>query len=129
MDYQNTRKNIEILRDKLLEALVHLEEIEQKVQFLSEDMYPSVPREQWQDRNGCGRYLYMLFRLDSRTGEYQGPDGKRKLYVGNDPKKISSARQRVKNRRCYEELTRVRDRLLVWLRDRLWAGSYPRAWD
>ncbi len=58
-------------------------------------MYPPVPTEQWQARNGGEKtYLYMLFTLDWATGEYSGPDSKRRIYVGSKPARIQQARRR-----------------------------------
>mgnify|MGYP000999989055 CR=1 FL=1 len=78
-------------------------------------MYPSVPSEQWQTREGSGQYLYMLFKTD-RNGNYQGPDGARKIYVGNKQDKIDDARRLVQNRERYEGITRCIEDLTSYLR-------------
>ena len=82
-------------------------------------MYAGQPTEQWQDRNGKGRYLYMLFRTKSyysrAHGQYEGPDGKRKLYIGNKPEAIAEARRLAQNRERWNTLDRehgrIKDRL------------------
>lgn len=78
-------------------------------------MYPSVPSEQWQTREGSGQYLYMLFKTD-RNGNYQGPDGARKIYVGNKQDKIDDARRMAVNRDRYESITRCIEDLTSYLR-------------
>lgn len=70
----------------------------------SAGMYPAVPAEQWQTRpNGQSEYLYLIFKQDER-GNYTGPGGKRKLYIGADQGKIDRARQMVANRVRFEQL-------------------------
>ena len=73
-----------------------------------------MPSEQWQDRNGSGQYLYLLFRLGP-DGQYQGPDGKRKVYIGKDPDKIAEARRLAENRRRWERVNRAAKDLDNWL--------------
>jgi len=94
-------------------AYHHLEDIEAAIAQVGE-MYPAIPAESWQDRNGKGRYLYMLFPSNG-NGAYTGPDGKRKLYVGNKPERIEAARRLAANRRRYEELQRARRNLRYWI--------------
>lgn len=80
-------------------------------------MYPAIPAEQWQDRGGAGQYLYMIFRLGP-DGQYLGPDGKRKVYVGNDPARIAEARRLAENRRRWEVAQQARQELERWIADR-----------
>jgi hypothetical protein len=77
-------------------------------------MYPAIPTEQWQKRNGKGDYLYLIFKQD-RNGQFLGPNGKRKVYVGNKPERIAEARELVSNRREYEECLRQQDECRIWL--------------
>lgn len=105
------RKNLAGVTHHLHEILRAMNELEQA------GMYPAIPTEQWQTRNGSGQYLYMLFRQD-RYGVYTGPDGKRKLYVGADPEKIAEARRLVANRRRWEELKAAAEKVDRWLKAR-----------
>jgi hypothetical protein len=77
--------------------------LESQASIADAGMYPSVPSEQWQDRNGAGRYLYMLFRQDGNGG-YLGPDGQRKLYIGTKPAAVADARRLATNRSQWEAL-------------------------
>ena len=81
----------------------------------SAGMYPAVPSEQWQDRNGDGQYLYMIFKTDG-NGIYQGPNRARKVYVGNKADRIAEARRLAENRRRYEVITATLDQIHNWLR-------------
>jgi len=92
---------------------------QQKMILEGKRMYPSVAKEQWQDRNGKGKYLYMIFRLDRRGG-YQGPDGKRKLYVGNKAARIDESRAMNENRRQFEDLEREERLIRRWLDSEAW---------
>jgi hypothetical protein len=98
-------------------ARLHVAQIEEAMFALkAAGMYPSVPTEQWQSRNGGeANYLYMLFRWDNLQGGYSGPQGKQKIYVGNKPERIEEARRLARNRRRWEELERARGQLSRWL--------------
>ncbi|MCD4739486.1 MAG: hypothetical protein K8R89_09565 [Anaerolineae bacterium] len=113
-------------------AYRHLVAVEQTIAQVGE-MYPAIPAESWQDRNGKGKYLYMLF-LSNQHGGYSGPDGKRKIYIGNKLDRIEAARQLAENRRRYEELQRARRELVAWidrrcraLREQMASYPYPSA--
>jgi len=103
-------------------AYRHLAAIERFIAQIGE-MYPAIPTESWQERNGKGQYLYMLFSANRYGGGYSGPDGKRKIYIGNKPKRIEAARRLARNRRSYEELQRARQALMTWI------GNQKRALD
>jgi hypothetical protein len=106
------------IRENLSGAAHHLHEILQVMNGLEQaGMYPAIPTEQWQDRDGKGKYLYMLFRQDG-YGVYTGPDGKRKLYVGADPEKIAEARRLTANRRRWEDLKAAAGKIDRWLKAR-----------
>lgn len=107
---------LETIREQLQAAQDHLALVcQEMVRLEGAGMYPSVPHEQWQTRNGGeARYLYMLFRA-GRDGEYLGPDGKRKVYVGCDQDKITEARRLKKNRLVYDRLERLSDNLHHWI--------------
>lgn len=81
-------------------------------------MYENAPaRESWESKNTSGPiYLYLYWRKD-REGGYLGPDGKRKLYIGNDPGKIAEARRKVENQQLYLALQGARRRVALWLCD------------
>lgn len=98
-------------------ARAHLAALEQALAALeAAGMYPSVPSEQWQSRNGGeATYLYMLFRWDNQRGGYAGPGGKQKAYVGNKPERIAEARRLAKNRERWEKLDSTRTRLRAWI--------------
>lgn len=104
---------VEQFRDNVLAAYLRIESIETSISAIGE-MYPAIPTESWQDRNGTGKYLYMLFS-GNRHGGYSGPGGKRKLYVGNKPDRITEARRLAANRRRYDELQRARRNLIYWI--------------
>jgi hypothetical protein len=96
-------------------AQKHLHHIHLLMERLEQTgMYPAIPTEQWQDRDGKGKYLYMLFRQDG-NGQYTGPEGKRKVYVGSPDQKIKEAQQMAANRRRWEELEMAAQRLRQWL--------------
>ena len=79
-------------------------------------MYPAVPTEQWQARNGSSnRYLYMLFRYSVVMGEYSGPGGKRKVYVGCKEERVLEARRLVENRVQWEAVRREMRVLERWV--------------
>jgi hypothetical protein len=103
--------------DELAKAKAHLAEIRSTMEALEQaGMYPAVPSEQWQGRNGGPkRYLYMLFGTNRHTGRYAGPDGKRKLYIGCKATNIAEARRLAENRRRWEELERAAKVLEGWI--------------
>jgi len=103
-------------------AYRHLAAIDRAIAQVGE-MYPAIPTESWQERNGKGKYLYMLFSANRYGGGYSGPDGKRKLYIGNKPARIEAARRLAANRRRHEGLQRARTGLVVWI------GNQKRALD
>jgi hypothetical protein len=78
-------------------------------------MYPAVPHFQWQDRNGDGKYLYLIFR-QKEDGSYSGPDGKRKLYIGANEDKQEEAKRLTKNRLTWQELEAKHTALARWIR-------------
>lgn len=112
----NIGEYLDTIREQLQAAIEHLEVICQEMVRLEQaEMYPSVPHEQWQARDGGeAKYLYMLFH-QSRDGQYEGPEGKRKLYVGCDPERIKEARRLAKNRRRYNQLDRLSHNLQSWI--------------
>jgi len=100
-------------------AQSHLDAIQAEMTRLEQDgMYPAVPTEQWQNRDGKGNYLYHLFTMD-HEGKYTGPEGKRKVYVGNKPDRIEAARHLATNRARYESLAQTHRRLDSWIYMRL----------
>lgn len=101
--------NIQIAQGRLDDVTNALELLE------AVGMYPAEAREQWQTRpNSEGQYLYMLFRKN-RHGEYEGPGGKRKVYVGADPEKIAEARRLNQNRLSHDKLSSKRWELQRWI--------------
>lgn len=87
MDYNATvdeiKHNIEVARRIRANLIAKIEELE-KAGFY----YPR-PREDWQERES-GQYLYLHFHSDG-NGAYAGPNGKRKIYIGNKAQKIAEA--------------------------------------
>ena len=108
---------LQTVYDELVKAKAHLAEVRSTMEALEQaGMYPAVPSEQWQGRNGGPkRYLYMLFGTNRHTGRYEGPDGKRKLYVGCKGKNIAEARRLAENRRRWEDLERTAKVLDGWI--------------
>lgn len=103
------------LRAEYTAAVAYYYQLEQHLAGLeSLAMYPAVPSEQWQHRNGSGQYLYMIFRRGD-NGAYQGPDGRRKVYVGNKPARIAEARDMARRRAEYEDTLRRYDKLRNWI--------------
>ena len=78
-------------------------------------MYPAVPTESWEARNGGeARYLRMVFPMGAlKKG--------RKLYVGADPARIAAARNKAERRARWETLEWERGRLERALMA-VWAG-------
>jgi hypothetical protein len=71
-------------------------------------MYPAIPTESWQPRNGKGNYLRMVFPRGT-------PGVQRKEYVGNKPEAITEARRLAANRRRWEELERASTQVEAFL--------------
>lgn len=114
----DTERALQAVVTNLEAAQKHLDDIHQEMEYLEAiGMYPSVPTEQWQDRGGAGQYLYMLFRQDGH-GQYTGPNGKRKLYVGSLHRKIEEARRLAANRRQWEDLSETARDLKRWIEGR-----------
>lgn len=113
------RENLDRIHQGFKAGLDHLGKLERAMAALEEaGMYPAVPTEQWQSRNGGEPiYLYMMFHFDHRQGGYTGPDGKQKVYVGCKEKRIDEARRLARNRRRWEQLQRTRQQLGAWLVD------------
>jgi hypothetical protein len=79
-------------------------------------MYDGIPTESWQSRNDSEpRYLYMYFRACRDGRGYEGPDGKRKQYVGVDPARQAEARRLASNRKRWEHLDDAARKLENWL--------------
>lgn len=53
----------------------------------------------------------MLYWGKRKNGPYMGPEGRRKLYIGNDPQRIEEAGQRILNGRRYNALCQQMDAL------------------
>ena len=117
IDYKlKIREAMLTFRDELEAGLKHAEEVEKEIRFLERhcmDMYPAVPTETWESRGLDRRYMYMIFPCIE--GQYQGPDGQRKLYIGNKPENIGLARRRAADRERYEQLLKVREAHEKWL--------------
>lgn len=112
------REALATIDAQLAAAAAHLEAIEAAMVALDEaGMYPALPsREAWEHRNGGAPiYFYHYFTQDRRTGQYQGPGGKRKVYVGCRAENVAEARRLAENRRRWEELDQARSRLEGWL--------------
>lgn len=109
-----------VIESALDEAGARLYGMGEEMEHLEvEGMYCAVPSEQWQGRNGSSRkYLYMLFRYSydvGGVGGFQGPDGKRKVYVGCKEERIREARGLAKNRVKWEGLQRDSQGLERWI--------------
>lgn len=89
-----------------IEAAMHL--LEQK------GMYPAVPHFQWQNRGGDGQYLYCIFRQNG-NGDYTGPGGKRKLYIGANEANIKEAKRLTRNRENWERLKEHKSQVTIWI--------------
>lgn len=87
----------DILQDleRLEGELLDMREESQKLEKAG--MYPAVPSESWQPRNGKGSYLRMVFPRGT-------PGMPRKLYIGNKPEAVAEARQLKARRVRWEEL-------------------------
>jgi len=106
-------------------AKSHLAQLKDALLALEDaGMYPSLPTETWTTRRGKPtQYLYMLFEFIPGGG-YRGPNGKRKLYVGNKPHRIAEARRLAENRRRYDSLKRKENALTFWLRAKLLSAQH-----
>lgn len=104
------------ITENIQAAKDHLDRLRHAMAALEADgMYPAVPsREVWEDRGGAAEYLYLHFSTD-RYGNFQGPDGKRKIYVGCKPEKLEQARRKIRNREHYNQLETIERRLNSWL--------------
>jgi len=60
-------------------------------------MYEAIPAESWENRNGGGRYLRLVFP--------QHDGQRRKVYIGAYPSAIAEARAKIERRKRWEELT------------------------
>jgi hypothetical protein len=109
-------EKIKLVQDNIDSARQHLQRIEGAMALLEQvGMYPAVPHFQLQERNGSGEYLYLLFR-QNHDGSYTGPGGKRKLYIGADPKKQDEARLFTHRRETWEDLRTAKIQLEAWIR-------------
>lgn len=72
-------------------------------------MYPGIPSESWQSRNGKGNYLRMVFPRKTVGMP-------RKLYVGNKPEAVAEARQLAARRHRWEQLEKGMTRVEGFLR-------------
>lgn len=108
-------EKIKQAQDNINAAAAHLRQIEGAMALLEQaGMYPAIPHFQFQERNGSGEYLYLLFR-QNHDGSYTGPGGKRKLYIGADPKKQDEARRLTHRREIWEELKTAKTQLEAWM--------------
>ena len=107
---------LETIRAELTAAQQHLDILRITMSKIEQaGMYPAISTEQWQRRNRSRtKYLYMLFRRRP-SGGYQGPGGKRKVYVGAKPDRIAEARRLAENRQRWEELDSTVSLLKKWL--------------
>lgn len=101
-------------------ARERLQEVKDQIYFIdSVGRYPAKARESWQTKkNSPYKYLYMTFRK-SRKGDdcYQGPDGKRKIYVGSevDTDAIADARRLNQNYTTWLKLKAVERQIANWI--------------
>jgi hypothetical protein len=108
-------EKIKIMQANIEAAAAHLKQIENVMALLEQaGMYPAIPHFQFQERNGSGEYLYLLFR-QNHNGSYQGPDGKRKIYIGADQKKQDEARLFAQRREIWERLKSGKIILQSWI--------------
>ncbi len=117
MGERELKEMFQVIEGVLDEAAVRLRGLKEEMEGLEKSgMYPAVPTEQWQSRNGSGRrYLYMLFRYSRAMGGYSGPGGKRKVYVGCKEERIAEARRLVENRLRWEEVEKEVRRVEWWV--------------
>jgi len=109
--------HLHAIHTNLAQASQHLAKLRQVLADLEQaGMYPGLPAEQWQSRNGGEKdYLYMVFRLAEDGKSYEGPEGKRKVYVGNKAEAIVEARRLAANRQYWSELNTLARSLERWL--------------
>jgi hypothetical protein len=108
---------LQTIHEEMAQAKAHLAEVRSTIEAVEEaGVCLAVPSEQWQRRKGGPkRYLYMLFGTNRHTGRYEGPHGRRKLYVGCRAENIAEARRLAENRRRWEELERTAKVLDGWI--------------
>lgn len=99
---------VEINKAKTAQA-----EMAQQMAELATFIYPQVPNFQWQDRGGDSKYLFLTFR--KTEGGYGGPDGKKKIYIGNDPENILQAQNKAMNTINHKELNDTMRKLKWWI--------------
>lgn len=108
---------IKLINTNIAAAQDHLTEILEAMQLLQgAGMYPAIPHFQWQRREEMGeaKYLYLIFRQNS-DGSHQGPDGRKKIYIGADPANIEEAKRLVRNRERWEQLGQQSIKLRGWI--------------
>lgn len=106
---------IKLIQANILAAQEHLLEIEAAMHLLEQKgMYPAVPHFQWQNRGGDGQYLYCIFRQNG-NGDYTGPGGKRKLYIGANEANIKEAKRLTRNRENWERLKEHKSQVTIWI--------------
>lgn len=105
-------EEIDLAKAHLADLHLHLTRLDQA------GMYPAVPvREAWETKaNSSKEYMYHYFGLADDGSAYAGPDGKRKLYIGNDPDRVKEARRLATNREEYERTQAIIWDLEHWLR-------------
>ncbi len=109
-------EKVTLVQANIHSAREHLADIQNAMTPLELDgMYPAVPHFQWQDRNGDGKYLYLIFR-QNHDGSYTGPNGKKKVYIGSNEDRIEEARRLTNNRLKWQELEAKQAELARWIR-------------
>ncbi len=79
---------------------------EQRERLEEAGMYPGIPTESWQSRNGSEtEYLRLIFPRGTPDIP-AGSGGRKRLYIGCDPAKIEEARRMVANREQWEGVDR-----------------------
>lgn len=86
----------------------------QQTELRAAGMWPGVPIEIWEDRDNTGHGEKRYLRLSFPKGALSG--GRRKLYIGCKPEKITAARQKAARRRQWEALQEERVKLERFLR-------------
>lgn len=104
--------SIQAAKEHIDLAQAHLDDIEAAMATLREaGMYPSVPTESWESRNGSDPiYLIMVFPKAPHP-DYLSPTGKRKVYIGKKADKIANAQRLAYNRSAWETLGWKADKL------------------
>lgn len=99
-------------------ARTRLKEVQDQIDYVNRvGRYPAKARESWQTRKDSPyKYLFMVFRSDG-NGAYQGPDGKRKVYVGSevDEESIYDARRLNSNFTAWTKLKAVERQIANWI--------------